>query len=445
MSTSIIDNIRRAGVVGAGGAGFPTHVKYQARVDLVLANGASCEPLLAGDPHLLAAETDRVLTGLSLAMEAVDASRGLVCLKPKHRAAWEAVSRAAPGYKGVGVFELADFYPAGDEHVLVNEVTGRVVPQGGLPLEVGVVVSNVESLLNVCLAQEGRPVVERLITVCGEVRRPLVARVPIGISLAEVIDLAGGATCQDFVVVLGGPMMGLAVEDLQTPVTKTTSGVIVLPSDHYVVRAKLADPERVRNIARVACCQCNRCTDLCPRNLLGHDLEPHKLMRLLAAQMPVPREAAQKLKLSALLCSECGVCEKYACPMMISPREVNAQLKRELAAQGSRWEGPERSRPASSFLKIRRLPTARLVERLQVAAYDLHPGFDDREAAPERVSIPLRQHLGAPAEAVVRPGQKVKKGDLVGEIPEGALGARVHASLDGLVEKVDGSVVIKRK
>ena len=187
MGSSIVNNIRLAGVVGAGGAGFPTHVKYQARVDLVLANGASCEPLLTSDAHLMAAETDQVLTGLAQAMEAVGASQGLICLKSKHRAALEAVSRGAEKRTGIGVFELDDFYPAGDEHVLVNEVTGRIVPQGGLPLNVGVVVSNVESLLNVCLAQEGRPVTERMLTVCGQVREPMVTRVPVGMSVEEVI------------------------------------------------------------------------------------------------------------------------------------------------------------------------------------------------------------------------------------------------------------------
>ena len=177
------------------------------------------------------------------------------------------------------VFELGDFYPAGDEQVVVYEVMGRVVPEGGIPLMVGAVVSNVESLANIAAAVEGRPVTERWLTVCGEVARPMVTRVPIGVSLAEVIEAAGGTTLSDYQVVVGGPMMGAVAADLAAPVTKTTSGIIVLPVGHNVVSGKVRDLDQVTKIARVACCQCSRCTDLCPRRLLGHGLEPHKIMR----------------------------------------------------------------------------------------------------------------------------------------------------------------------
>lgn len=444
MSQGIINRVREAGVVGAGGAGFPTQVKLQAQVERVLGNGASCEPLLMSDPYLMEEEADRLLRGLLLAMECTGAPQGTLCLKGKHPKALavlrDKVGRGA--YEKIDLFELADFYPAGDEQVLVYEVMGRVVPEGGLPLQVGAVVSNVETLLNIARAvEEGHPVTERYLTVGGEVAEPLILKVPIGLSVGEVIACAGGARLGEFRVVLGGPMMGQVVSDLATPVSKTTSGILVLAPDHPVVVDKIKDPVRLRNITRLACCQCSRCTDMCPRFLLGHSLNPHKIMRQLGSNAP----AAREIQKDALICSECGVCEKYACPMMISPREVNAQIKRELLAQGVKRPTVREDYRPSAFREGRRIPTQRLMERLQIKKYDRHPLFDSREIPVDRVSIPLKQHLGAPARPVVKPGDRVKRGDLLGEIPDQALGARIHASLAGRVVSVDGQVVIQRE
>jgi Na+-translocating ferredoxin:NAD+ oxidoreductase RnfC subunit len=442
MNNEIIRRVQEAGVVGAGGAGFPTHVKLQARVERVLANGASCEPLLMSDPYLLEQETERVLRGLLRVMECTEAPRGTVCLKGKHQQAL-AVLREKTGqgsYKNIDLFELGDFYPAGDEQVLVYEVLGRVVPEGGLPLQVGAVVSNVESLLNIDRAvEEGWPVTERYLTVGGEVAEPLILKVPLGLSVGEVIHLAGGPRITEFRVVIGGPMMGQVVSDLATPVGKTTSGVLVLAPDHPVVADKVKDPARLRNITRLACCQCSRCTDMCPRYLLGHSLNPHKIMRQLGSSTPAARDVQQ----DALICSECGICEKYACPMMISPREVNAQIKKELLAAGVRRAPKKEAYQPSAFREGRKIPTRRLMERLQISRYEGHPRFDDRKIAVSRVEIPLKQHLGAPARPVVKPGDRVKKGDLLGEIPEKALGARVHASVGGRVVAVDDRVTIQ--
>ena len=170
MAETIAEKVRAAGVVGAGGAGFPTHVKLAAKVDLVIGNGASCEPLLQSDPYLMENRPGEVLEGLARVMEAVGASRGLMCIKRKHKAAVAALEKAAAALgpdSGIEVYQLDDFYPAGDEHVMVHEVTGRTVPEGGIPLQVGVVVSNTESLLNVAAAVRGVPVTDRYLTVCG--------------------------------------------------------------------------------------------------------------------------------------------------------------------------------------------------------------------------------------------------------------------------------------
>jgi Na+-translocating ferredoxin:NAD+ oxidoreductase RnfC subunit len=302
------------------------------------------------------------------------------------------------------------------------------------------VVSNVESLLNVSRAMAGIPVTDRYLTVCGEVNEAIVCKVPIGTPADTVIELAGGPGISDFGIVMGGPMMGKVIAAGSQPVTKTTSGIIVLPSNHNVIRDKQRSLDQMRFIAKSACTQCSRCTDLCPRYLIGHSLEPHRIMRHLAYNPGMIGEVLE----DALICSECGVCEKFACPMMLSPREINAAVKRKLLKEGVKREPRRETYRVSPFNSTRKIPLKRLMERLKVTKYDSHPPFYDDDVQVRRVTIPLQQHLGKPAVPAVNAGDRVERGDLIGEIPEGALGARVHASIDGVVESVSDNVVIKQ-
>ena len=441
MSEDIVDKVRAAGVVGAGGAGFPTHIKLQFEVQQVLGNAASCEPLLMSDPSLVEYQTDLILDGLNTVMDCTSAGLGTICIKSKHARAVAALKSkiAGNGYaRRIDVFELEDYYPAGDEFILVNEVLGKIVPEGGIPLNVFAVVCNVESLLNISRAMAGHPVTDRYLTVCGEVRNPIICKVPIGTPANEVIQLAGGTRVSDYALVMGGPMMGKVLAGDQEPVTKTTSGIIVLPPHHNIIRDKQRDMQRMRFIAKAACTQCSRCTDLCPRNLIGHSLEPHKIMRHLAYK---PGMAGEILE-DALICSECGVCEKFACPMMLSPREINTVLKQKLQKEGVKREPKRETYKVSPFFDTRKVPIQRLIERLELTHYDVHPEFYADDIRVKKVSIPLQQHLGQPAVPMVQVGDHVQKGDLIGEIPEGALGARIHASIAGTVASLDGDQVV---
>jgi Na+-translocating ferredoxin:NAD+ oxidoreductase RnfC subunit len=443
MRADIVDKVRSAGVVGAGGAGFPTHVKLQFDVQRVLANGASCEPLLSSDPYLMEHQTGPVLDGLLTVMDCTGSDKGTICLKSKHAKALAALQAkiSANGYAGrINVFELEDFYPAGDEFILVNEVLGKIVPEGGIPLNVLAVVSNVESLLNIARAMAGTPVTDRYLTVCGEVNQPVICKIPIGTPVSAAIELAGGPKISDYGIVMGGPMMGKVLMDDSEPITKTTSGIIVLPPNHNVIRDKRRSLDQMRFIAKSACTQCSRCTDLCPRYLIGHDLKPHLIMRHLAYNPGMTGEVLD----DALLCSECGVCEKFACPMMLSPREINAAVKQKLLKEGIKKEPKRETYQVSIFNDTRKIPVNRLMERLEVTNYDAHPQFCENNIQVSQVTIPLQQHIGQPAIPVVKAGDKVKKGDLIGEISEGALGARVHASIDGTVQEVNDKIVISK-
>jgi len=440
MSNQIIEKIKEAGVVGGGGAGLPTHVKAAATVETVLVNGASCEPLLMSDPYLMEAEIDTVIQGLHILMDCTGAKKGIICLKAKHHKALASVQKAvAKDTTGrLEVFVLEDFYPAGDEQVLVYEVLGKIVPERGIPLQVGVVVSNVESLFNIAHAMQGKPLTHRYLTVGGDIKNPMVIKAPVGMEVSEVLKFAGGSTLSDYRVVDGGPMMGRVLPDVHQPITKTTSGLLVLPPDHTVVAGKVMDPEKIRRITNTVCCQCTRCTDLCPRNLLGHTLHPHKLMRVMQSQ-----ELDTEVAKEALLCSECGICEKFACPMMISPREINAQIKKVLMTAGITWQAGNNTPTTNHFRNTRAVPTSRLIQRLNLGKYDAHAEYGG-EATSAKVVLLLSQHIGAPAICTVKVGDRVAEGGLIGEIKEGAMGARIHASITGVVESItDGKVTIR--
>ena len=218
--------VREAGVVGAGGAGFPTHVKLAGRAEYVLANGAECEPLLHKDAELTQTYTEQVIKGMELSMRATGADKAIFGIKAKRAKTVAALEEATRG-NGIKIQLFGDYYPAGDEFVLVYECTGRLIPAGGIPLQVGAVVHNSETLYNMAEAAEGRPVTKKVLTVTGEVKEPMSMAVPVGITLREAIDIAGGPTTSDFAVFVGGLMMGKIVQDLSQPVTKTTGGLIV--------------------------------------------------------------------------------------------------------------------------------------------------------------------------------------------------------------------------
>lgn len=434
MENQIVEKTKAAGVVGGGGAGFPTHVKINAKADTVLINAASCEPLLCSDIYLMEHKPREVVRGLELVMESVGAEKGMICLKGKHATCISILEREVANKNTITIFPMDDFYPGGDEHVMVNEALGRIVPEGGIPLEVGVVVSNVESVFNIALAMDDTPVTHRTLNVAGEVNSPAVLRVPVGMAVTEVIELAGGMKRTDCKVIDGGPMMGRVLDDpAQSYVTKTTSGLIVLPADHNVVAGKTTDIQRLIRISKIVCCNCTLCTELCPRYQLGHNLHPHLIMRVLDQPDDNP------IKKEALLCSECGICEKWACPMHISPREVNAALKKQVS--GSPKDVAKNQLVRHRYTDFRRVPVKRLMGKLNILDYDVTPTVSMEEKSCNEAGFYLRQHIGAPAKPLVKPGDTVEKGQCIATIPEKALGANVHASIGGRVKSVDDNLI----
>lgn len=428
----MIERIAENGVVGAGGAGFPTAVKLRASADTFLVNGAECEPLMHKDKELLLHYGREMLTGLAIGMECVGATRGIIGVKEKYASVIEALQAMVPS--NVTLFPLRDTYPAGDEFILVYDVLGKIIPPGGLPLDVGAVVSNVETLVNIGL---GRPVTHKFLTVAGAVAEPVTLRVPVGISFGELIEAAGGATVDSFGVLLNGAMMGREVTSLEEPVTKTTGGLIVLPEEHRLVDRYRKTYDEVSAIGRSACDQCSFCTELCPRYLIGHPIEPHKAMRALGFAPDKDAWIA-----GTLYCCECNLCSLYSCPEDLDPRDICAHSKPVARERDLGWKGNVEELRAHPVEDGRRVPIRRLMTKLGLDEFRNVGPLVERSLMPERVTLPVQQHLGAPCRPVVKVGDRVSVGDVIAAPQPDALGVNIHASIDGVVERVGDTIVL---
>jgi len=288
----IKDIIREAGIVGMGGAAFPAHVKYSppegATLDTIIINGCECEPFLTCDDRVMLEYPGEIVFGLEAILKATGAERGIIGIEANKPEAIEAM-RTAVGDSGYEVVPLQVKYPEGAEKQLIKAITGREVPSGGLPLNVGVVVNNVATAVAIARAiKSGTPVYERVVTVSGDVvARPANLLVRVGTPIRALFEYCGGFTESPARILSGGPMMGQAIADLDIPVVKGTSGILAL-SDRV---AAMEEEE--------PCIRCGRCVDVCPTYM----------MPLFAARYP----DEEALGYNPLDCIECGSCS-YICP-----------------------------------------------------------------------------------------------------------------------------------
>lgn len=438
-ATAVLNRIRDAGVVGAGGAGFPTYRKLGAQVEHIIANGAECEPLLQKDRESMLQEQDAFFRGLQIMQQVTGARVVTIAVKRKNEDVAAAFQQQADSL-GFKIFVYEDVYPAGDEYILVYEVTGRQIPPGGLPLAVGCVVDNVETIINVAHAVDEQPVVDKYLSVVGAVAEPLTTVVPVGTSMADCIALAGGLTCDDPVILTGGVMMGGIASGLNDPIAKNIGGLIVLPQDHYLVQRKTASQETYTRVGHGQCDQCSMCTELCPRYILGYPIEPHRVMRTLL----MTGEAKDRGSLWAQYCCECNVCSLIACPEQLDPKSICVDAKallRENKDSRSDEELETLFRPPHPARKGREIPIKTLYTRLGLNPYDRKAPFIKTGWRPDSVTIPLNSHIGQPASPCVQEGDTVKRGDVIGTVDEKQLGCLVHASIDGRVSAISAQTI----
>jgi len=422
--------LRECGVVGAGGAGFPTSVKARSEIEFMIANGAECEPLIHKDAELMAHFPAEIVSGMLAMMDATRARAGRFGIKSKNAAALDAIRPHLPAGR-IEPTLLGDFYPSGDEYELVYAATGRLIPPAGIPLQVGCVVNNVETLYNVHQATLGVPVTRKFVSVCGAVHQPKSFWVPVGTSFRDLLDFAGGPTAPTFGIFVGGIMMGAFTYDLDEVDTKTTTGLIVLPKDHYLITRRDRPEQELHRIGKSACDQCSYCTEFCPRYLLGYEVMPHKVMRSLGFTLAGSELWSQWSE----LCCGCGLCTLYACPEDLYPKEACDKGKTERRAAGLRFvqAKPVQVHPMKEY---RRVPQSRLRQRLNIDDYDVPCPYDPAPLRPASVRVRLRQHAGQPAAPAIASGRKVKTGQLIGRVDEPALGAPIHASIDGKVRAI---------
>jgi electron transport complex protein RnfC len=296
-SREIIETVLKMGIVGMGGATFPTHVKLTLprgkKADTLLVNGAECEPYLTSDHALMMEKADEILCGASILMKALKVQKAIVGIEANKQDAIEHFRKRAGDYQGISIQDLKVKYPQGGEKQLIKAITGREVPSGGLPIDVGVVVFNVGTSFAVYEAvQKNKPLIDRVVTVSGKhLASPGNYRVRIGTPVSALIEAAGGLPENTGKVISGGPMMGKALNSLDVPIIKGTSGITLLPETE-------SNRKEMLN-----CIRCTRCVTVCPMGL-----EPFLLMSL------GERELFERMEMEKNMdCIECGSCS-YTCP-----------------------------------------------------------------------------------------------------------------------------------
>lgn len=432
--------MKEAGIVGAGGAGFPSYAKLADGAEILVINGAECEPLLYTDYILLKREMAMVLEGITQVLDYLSVKKALLCVKD-HTAKKLNIKDGTLLTDKISLKVLPDVYPMGDEISLIYQATGKVVKPGNLPITAGVIVYNVETVYNVANAVKfGNAVTSKWLTVGGDVEKPIVTKVPLGTPVHYLFEKLNVKVPETHVVLDGGPSMGKVIDVEQAVVTKTTKGLLVLPKNIPAIEMKFVDGAKSVSRAETACCQCTRCTDLCPRGLLGYPLEPHKMVRTAKGAVKFSPE----MVISATLCCGCGICETLACCQGISPKAVINEYKLLLAKEKMRFVGKEEVSPHHER-EYRMIPSDRWQSVLGVKKYDKIAEFIGEINDVTNVEINLRQHIGAPSVPVVKTGDTVNTGDVVAQANEG-LSLPQHASISGVATVFENSkIVINQK
>ena len=433
-----------AGIVGAGGAGFPTHKKLSENVRQIVVNAAECEPLMMVDHHIFRKHFQSVIDTLNTMIDTLGADEAIFGIKGKNMHLLDPeIVKSLKGTR-ISIKEIPDIYPAGDEVVLVYETTGKIIPEGAIPVMVGVMVINTETLYNIRKALEsGETVSDKYVTIAGDVKEDITIKVPVGMKIKELFESLGYGDMTGKAVINGGPMMGKLVDYENDVVTKTTKGLLVFPQTHSVIQRRKMPLQTMLKRASAACCYCTMCTDVCPRYLLGHSIQVHKVLRAASHCEVSDTESF----LQSTLCCGCGVCTVMGCQQMLNPQAISMSAKGMLAKKGYRRTNgiaPTEPRPEREG---RLIPSDTLIDRLGIRKY-VKDKVERRyiDFYPDTVYIPMSQHVGKPASPIVKPGDKVKKGQLIAATDESALGTTIHSSIEGIVKAVsDKEIVISVK
>lgn len=434
--TEIKALLQNAGIVGAGGAGFPTYAKLSNEADLLCVNCSECEPLMYTDFILNREEMAKIVKGAELIMAATNIKHTYLAIKV-HRA--EALGYADGQVLGenVSIKYLPSVYPIGDEIGLIYETTGRLIKAGNLPITAGVIVMNAETVYNAHEAiVSGKPLVEKWLTIAGDIPEKFTLKVPLGMRVSDIFLQLGIKVDSDHVIIDGGPSMGSISSPDRAVIKKTTKSILILPKTARCVENKQSNIDDMLRRAASACCGCTRCTEMCPRYQLGYPLEPHKLIR---AALNSAAEDYPELIATASLCCSCGVCAEVCC-QDISPKDVILNLKKILAKNKIKFVA-DKDYPVNPDRPYRMIKSSKWKDMLGVLKFDAIPTYIPKKLTAQRVEIPTSQHIGAPSIPCVNVGDRVNEGDMIATAGQG-ISVPQYASISGKVVSCDATKIV---
>lgn len=434
--TEIKALLQNAGIVGAGGAGFPTYAKLSDEADLLCVNCSECEPLMYTDFILNREEMAKIVKGAELIMAATNIKHTYLAIKV-HRA--EALGYADGQVLGenVSIKYLPSVYPIGDEIGLIYETTGRLIKAGNLPITAGVIVMNAETVYNAHEAiVSGKPLVEKWLTIAGDIPEKFTIKAPLGMRVSDIFKQLGIKVDSDHVIIEGGPSMGSISSPDRAVIKKTTKSILILPKTTRCVENKQSNIDDMLRRAASACCGCTRCTEMCPRYQLGYPLEPHKLIR---AALNSAAEDYPELIATASLCCSCGVCAEVCC-QDISPKDVILNLKKILAKNKIKFVA-DKDYPVNPDRPYRMIKSSKWKDMLGVLKFDAIPTYIPKKLTAQRVEIPTSQHIGAPSVPCVNVGDTVNEGDMIATAGQG-LSVPQYASISGKVVSCDPTKIV---
>lgn len=311
----IIDLVKKAGVVGMGGAGFPTNVKLMPKepdkIDYIIVNGSECEPYLTSDYRRMIENPDILIDGLKVILKIFDKAKGVIAIEDNKPEAIKIISKLVENEERIEVKKLRTKYPQGAERMLIYAVTGRKINSSNLPADAGCVVDNVDTVFSIYRAVVlGKPLLKRVVTVTGDaIETPQNFLVNIGTSHMELIEAAGGFKAEPKKVISGGPMMGMAMSSLDVPITKTSSAILCFEKDP------------LNDLNQTNCINCGRCVNVCPGNII-----PTKL-----AKLSNKGDMEGFVKNDGMECCECGCCS-YICPAKLDLTQAIKSMRKQVLA-----------------------------------------------------------------------------------------------------------------